>query len=292
MKTATLAALLGFSASALANYVDVVSYWGAHPTAGELPLRSYCDLNVYTIIHLSFIDHLSPAGFDSDITQRNMTAIAQDVLYCQSKGIRIGISVGGALGSVAVSSDATGISIANDLWNNFLAGTTPLSQRAIPGVIFDGVDFDIEAGGSGNNGYAAMTNTLRSYIVASGRDIYISAAPQCPIPDANMDYTLRNGWFDFVAVQFYSAPCGLGFSGSPNGPNYADNSSIWDHGAGSWMAQVPNWQNWNAKLMVGFPASSSAGNYGGGDIPTLLKQYVPGWQALNPTVFGGLMWWD
>ncbi|KAJ3027349.1 UNVERIFIED_CONTAM: Chitinase 1 [Siphonaria sp. JEL0065] len=280
------------------NYSNlIVGYWGAHPSAGELTLRAYCDLRAYDIIHLSFIDALAPvARFSSDITARpapqTMASLAADILHCQSLGIRIGAAVGGAIGSIGLGT-GKGKPIANDLWNNFMGGSTPLANRVLPGVVLDGIDLDVESSdGSTNAGYAELANELRSLIVASGKPFFISAAPQCPIPDANMDYTLKNGWFDFVSVQFYSAPCGLGFSGSPNGPNYADNSSIWNHGQGSWMTQASLWPNKNVKLMVGFPASASAGNYGGGDVMSLVKQYVPGWKALNPNVFGGLMWWD
>ncbi|ORY30722.1 glycoside hydrolase [Rhizoclosmatium globosum] len=269
----------------------IVSYWGAHPTAGELSLATYCDLNVYSIIQLSFIN----AGtwvFDSDITQRDLKQVAADVLYCQSKGIRIGASVGGQLGSAGLGA-GLGKAAATTLWNNFLGGSTPLASRVLPGVVLDGIDIDVESNdGSTNAGYAELVNELRSLIVASGKQYYISAAPQCPIPDANMDYTLKNGWFDFVSVQFYSALCGLAFSGPQQGPNYADNSSIWNHNQGSWMSQTPLWPNKNVKLVVGFPASANAGNFGASDPWAAVSSLVPGWKALNPSIFGGLMWWD
>ncbi|KAJ3072003.1 Chitinase 1 [Podochytrium sp. JEL0797] len=278
------------------NYTNqIVTYWGAHPTAGELPLATYCNLNVYTIIQLSFITGLNPVSFDTDITQRpnqNMAAIAADILHCQSLGIRVGISIGGAVGSVGLGV-GKGAPIAQDIWNNFLGGSTPLANRVLPGVILDGIDIDVESNDGANNaGYAELTNSLRALIVASGKPYYISAAPQCPIPDANMDYTLKNGWFDFVSVQFYSALCGIGFSGPQQGPNYADNSSVWNHGAGSWMTQTTLWPNKNVKLVVGFPANGNAGNFGASDPMASVQANVPGWKALNPSIFGGLMWWD
>ncbi|KAJ3287458.1 Chitinase 1 [Rhizoclosmatium sp. JEL0117] len=250
----------------------IVSYWGAHPTAGELSLATYCNLNVYSIIQLSFIN----AGtwvFDSDITHPDLKQVAADVLYCQSKGIRIGASVGGQLGSAG------------------LGGWEKLLQQHC--VVLDGIDIDVESNdGSTNAGYAELVNKLRSLIVEFGKQYYISAAPQCPIPDANIDYTLKNGWFDFVSVQFYSALCGLAFSGPQQGPNYADNSSIWNHNQGSWMSQTPLWPNKNVKLVVGFPASANAGNFGASDPWAAVSSLVPGWKALNPSIFGGLMWWD
>ncbi|KAJ3062400.1 Chitinase 1, partial [Podochytrium sp. JEL0797] len=224
----------------------------------------------------------------------NMSAIAADVLHCQSLGIRVGVSIGGGVGSVGLAA-GTGASVAQNLWNNFMGGNTSLANRVLPGVILDGIDLDIESANGNNAGYAELANALRDLIVTSGKLYYISAAPQCPIPDANMDYTLKNGWFDFVSVQFYSALCGISFSGPQQGPNYADNSdnsSIWNHGAGSWMTQTTFWPNKNAKLMVGFPANGNAGNFGASDPMASVQANVPGWRALNPSIFGGLMWWD
>ncbi|KAI8620880.1 glycoside hydrolase superfamily, partial [Chytriomyces sp. MP71] len=210
--------------------------------------------------------------------------IAADILYCQSIGVKIGVSVGGYVGSVGLATG--GAAVAKDLWDNFLGGSTPLAKRTLPGVVLDGVDLDIETATGNNAGYAQLTSQLRSLIVASGQNYYISAAPQCVIPDANMDYTLKNGWFDFVTVQFYSSGCG-------NGPNYDNNASVWNNGQGSWLSQTALWPNKNVKLIVGFPASSSAGNFGGDADPWLyVKQYVSTWAAENPNVFGGLMWWD
>ncbi|KAJ3027350.1 UNVERIFIED_CONTAM: Chitinase 1 [Siphonaria sp. JEL0065] len=230
---------------------EIVSYWGAHPTGGELPLRQYCDTN----------------------------------------GIRIGASVGGYVGSVGLGV-GKGKTVATDLWNSYLGGSKPLASRALPGVVLDGIDLDIESSdGSTNAGYAELADELRSLIVTSGKNYYISAAPQCPIPDASMDYTLKNGWFDFVSVQF-CALCGLAFNGPQQGPNYADNSSVWNHGQGSWMAQAALWPNKNVKLVVGFPANQNGGNFGANDPLPYVKSLVPGWRALNPNLFGGLMWWD
>ncbi|KAI8613997.1 glycoside hydrolase superfamily [Chytriomyces sp. MP71] len=278
------------------NKYKIVSYWGAHPTGGEQNLKVYCDTKAYSIINLSFIDKILPkVSLSADITQRpngyGLPQIATDVLYCQSIGVKIGVSVGGYVGSVGLTSG--GSAVAQDLWDNFLGGSTPLANRVLPGVVLDGVDLDIESATGNNAGYAQLANQLRNLVVASGKDYYISAAPQCVIPDASMDYTLKNGWFDFVAVQFYSSGCGIGFAGPVNGPNYDNNASVWNSGQGDWLHQTTLWPNKNVKLLVGFPASSSGGNFGGEVDPSpYVKQYVPTWAAENPSAFGGLMWWD
>lgn len=49
---------------------------------------------------------------------------------------------------------------------------------------------------------------------------YVTGAPQCPFPDAELGSTLNTVGFDAVYVQFYNNFCGL--------TNY-DNVNAWDY---------------------------------------------------------------
>ena len=62
------------------------------------------------------------------------------------------------------------------------------------------VDLDIEGGGS--DFYPAFVTQLRSYAATADKPYYVTAAPQCPFPDANLGSTLNAVGFDAVYVQF------------------------------------------------------------------------------------------
>jgi chitinase len=63
------------------------------------------------------------------------------------------------------------------------------------------VDLDIEQGVS--TGYAAFVNQLRERAKEEGTNqLYITAAPQCPFPDAYIGQALNDAPFDAVYVQF------------------------------------------------------------------------------------------
>ncbi|KAL8866331.1 MAG: hypothetical protein Q9198_008933, partial [Flavoplaca austrocitrina] len=52
-----------------------------------------------------------------------------------------------------------------------------------------------------------MIDTLRVFFAAdSDKEYYISAAPQCVIPDAHLSQPIETAWFDFLFVQFYNTP--------------------------------------------------------------------------------------
>jgi len=69
------------------------------------------------------------------------------------------------------------------------------------------VDLDIEQGTP--TGYAAFVNRIRERAEGCEKRIYITAAPQCPFPDANIGQALNGALFDAIYVQFcasYSSP--------------------------------------------------------------------------------------
>ncbi|KAK6117680.1 hypothetical protein DH2020_048577 [Rehmannia glutinosa] len=121
-----------------------------------------------------------------------------DIRACQARGIRVLLSLGGATGSYSLSSADDARQVANYLWNAFLGGNS--GTRPLGDAILDGIDFDIESG-SGQF-WDELARALSAF--SSQRRVYLSAAPQCPIPDAHLDAAIQTGLFDYIWVQFYN----------------------------------------------------------------------------------------
>ncbi|RZB99526.1 Acidic endochitinase [Glycine soja] len=80
-----------------------------------------------------------------------------------------------------------------------------LSSRPLGPAILDDIDFDIEGGS--NQHWGDLAKFLKGYGMAKqGKQAFITAAPQCPFPDAWIGNALTTGLFDFVCVQFYNNP--------------------------------------------------------------------------------------
>ncbi len=107
--------------------------------------------------------------------------LAQDIQTCQSKGKIILLSLGGETGATTFSSAAQATAFGDTLWNLFFAGSS--STRPFGSAVLDGIDIDVE-GGPGTQYWDSMINRLRTLASGAGRKIYVTAAPQCPFPDA------------------------------------------------------------------------------------------------------------
>ena len=92
----------------------------------------------------------------------NCQFLAADIKACQAKGKIVTLSLGGATGAAMFSSDAQAQTFADTIWNLFLGGSS--STRPFADAVLDGVDLDIEGGGS--TGLAAFVSRIRSH--ASG----------------------------------------------------------------------------------------------------------------------------
>ncbi|KLO20503.1 glycoside hydrolase [Schizopora paradoxa] len=206
----------------------------------------------------------------------NCSALASDIETCQAAGKIVTISLGGATGSNQFSSDSQAESFADQIWDLFLGGSS--STRPFGNAVLDGVDLDIESGTGAS--YAAFVNQIRSHAAGASKQYYVTAAPQCPYPDAALGSVLNAAEFDAVYVQFYNNVCGL---------NNFDLAQDWDFGV---------WDNWartvspnpNAKVYIGAPADSTAAGQGYedastlGSIATQMRKSFPS--------FGGVMLWD
>jgi chitinase len=92
--------------------------------------------------------------------------------------------------------------VAAYLCDNFLGGTGAAgATRPLGGAVLDGIDFDIEAP---SQYYDDLDRNLTPLYKGDtrGKTYMLTAAPQCPFPDAS----LGTGLFDHVWVQFYNNP--------------------------------------------------------------------------------------
>jgi len=135
--------------------------------------------------------------------------------------------------------------------------------------VLDGIDFDIESGGSEH--WDELARALNG--LSSQRKVYLSAAPQCIIPDQHLDSAIQTGLFDYVWVQFYNNP-----SCSGNANNLI---SSWNQ----WIT-VPATQ-----VFMGLPAAEEAAP-SGGFVPSdvLISQVLP--QIKQSSKYGGVMLWN
>lgn len=78
---------------------------------------------------------------------------------------------------------------------------------------------DIEGGSSAF--FPTFVNQLRSHMNSASKKYYVTAAPQCPFPDAILGSVINAVAFDAVYVQFYNNFCGLQNFNNPNAWNFA-----------------------------------------------------------------------
>ena len=176
--------------------------------------------------------------------------------------------------------------LADTIWNLFGAGTSlPTGLRPFgPGVVVDGFDIDNE--NNIQSYWVDFAKQLQSHYATeqgrSGRKFYLSAAPQCPFPDASTPLALMRA-ADFVYVQFYNnPPCHLS-----SGSGFLDSATEWSKQLkGSNEGKGP-------ELFIGAGSWPGAGS--GYVEPSSLAQIV---QQAKERVgqagnnFGGVMLWD
>ncbi|KAL5495977.1 CHT2_3 [Sanghuangporus vaninii] len=206
----------------------------------------------------------------------NCSALASDIQTCQAAGKIVTLSIGGATGAVTLTSDSQAETFADNIWNIFLGGSS--STRPFGSAVLDGIDLDIEGGGTTN--YVAFVNRIRSHAAGASKQYFITAAPQCPFPDANLGAVINAVGFDAVYVQFYNNFCGLQNFNNPNAWNFQQ----WD----DWAHNTS--PNPNVKVYIGAPASSTAAGSGFVDAGTLAN--IIQTTRAQFSSFGGVMMWD
>ncbi|CAI4892791.1 AFH_G0038060.mRNA.1.CDS.1 [Saccharomyces cerevisiae] len=266
-----------FDSSANTN---IAVYWGQNSAGTQESLATYCESSDADIFLLSFLNQFPTLGLNfanacSDTFSDGLlhcTQIAEDIETCQSLGKKVLLSLGGASGSYLFSDDSQAETFAQTLWDTFGEGTGA-SERPFDSAVVDGFDFDIE----NNNevGYSALATKLRTLFAEGTKQYYLSAAPQCPYPDASVGDLLENADIDFAFIQFYNNYCSV--CGQFN----------WD----TWLTYAQTISpNKNIKLFLGLPGSASAAGSGYISDTSLLESTIA--DIASSSSFGGIALWD
>ncbi|PSE32739.1 hypothetical protein C7G84_19350, partial [Acinetobacter baumannii] len=155
---------------------------------------------------------------------------------------------------------------------NYLGGSS--ASRPLGDAVLDGIDFDIEATTEHWDDLARAVSALNS---RGGAKVYLSAAPQCPYPDASLGKALQTGLFDYIWIQFYNnPPCQY------SGGDASNLITSWNQ----WTTSIPK----TTSFFLGLPASSDAA--GSGFIPAdiLKSKVLP--EIKKSSKYAGVMLWS
>ncbi|TFY82384.1 hypothetical protein EWM64_g1629 [Hericium alpestre] len=269
---------------------NLAVYWGQDSAGNQGQLSKYCADDIIDNVILAFLYIFNGTGGEPVIDFANICSssgnsvfpgtdlancsfMASQIEACQAKGKIVTLSLGGATGQVGFSSDSAAQSFADKIWNLFLGGSS--DTRPFGGAVLDGIDLDIESGSPSH--YAAFVKQIRSHASGKSKKYYVTAAPQCPFPDASIGAALNAAPFDAVFVQFYNNFCGLD---QPSDYNF----DTWDN----WSRTKSS--NKNIKVYIGAAASSNAADQGYVSASTL-ENYATSAQDTYKS-FGGVMMWD
>lgn len=283
---------------------NIAVYWGQNSygaSSGSLEqqdLATYCSNTDIDIIPMAFLYQITTgeggqpvinfANTGNDCTTFDGTEllhcpqVGADIKTCQSQGKKIILSVGGATYTEGgFSSSDAAVTAANLVWNTFGPDSNNGALRPFDDAVIDGFDMDFE---STVSNVAAFAQQLRTNMDGdSSKSYYLTAAPQCPYPDAADNDMLNAVSFDAVFVQFYNNYCGLGsyVAGSTTQNNFDFNT--WDNWAKTTSA------NKNIQVFLGVPADTTAAGSGYEPISSLtpIIQYSQTFSS-----FGGVMMWD
>ncbi|KAB5524182.1 hypothetical protein DKX38_021931 [Salix brachista] len=241
---------------------------------GEGSLADTCNTGNYQFVNVAFLStfgngrtpELNLAGHCSP-SAGTCTVFSDQIKSCQSRGIKVLLSIGGGTDTYSLSSADDAGQVASYIWNNFLGGQS--SSRPLGDAILDGVDFDIEAG-SGQ-----FWDDLARALKGFNQQLHLAAAPQCPFPDAHLDTAIKTGLFDYVWVQFYNNPqCQY---------------------SGDAVNLLNAWNQWitvaSDQIFLGLPAAAEAAP-SGGFIPAndLITKVLP--SIKSSPKYGGVMLWN
>ncbi|KAL8950278.1 MAG: hypothetical protein Q9222_003682 [Ikaeria aurantiellina] len=205
-------------------------------------------------------------------------AMASDIKTCQGLGKKVLLSLGGAQATTAFSGDSQASEFATKLWDLFGGGNgEEVDMRPFGDAVLDGFDVDNEDHSTAF--YTTFVSSLRTTMKAdTSKPYYISAAPQCPRPDASIPLTAMQS-MDFVFVQFYNnGDCNIGQ------PGFAASLKAWSQDLSANGGKGP-------KLYIGAPGCSACAGSGylGGDA---MKGVIESAKQAGLGNLGGVMLWD
>lgn len=275
---------------------QVVVYWGQNGggTLENTDLSAYCSADAgVDIVVLAFLYNF---GNGADIANgiigqscyiapsgegQQCDDLASQIKTCQSNGVKVILSLGGAVGSYELTSQAEAETVGQNLWDAYGNSGSTSVPRPFGDTFVNGWDFDIEQNQNGNTYYQYLIAKLRSNFASdSSNTYYITGAPQCPIPEPNMGVVINNSQFDYLWVQFY------------NNPGCSTNGAI---NFDDWKSDIAGTPSSGAKIFIGVPAApdgatgtSSGAQYylAPSDLASLVGQYD------TDSTFGGVMMWS
>ena len=254
----------------------IAIYWGQNGNEGTL--EETCATGNYEFVNIAFLatfgngqpPMINLAGH-CDPYSNGCTGLSSDIKSCQAKGVKVMLSIGGGAGSYYLASKEDARQVATYLWNNFLGGQS--SSRPLGPAVLDGIDFDIEGGT--NQHWDDLASYLSGYS-KKGNKVYLTAAPQCPFPDAWVGGALKTGLFDYVWVQFYNNPPCQYTSG-----NVGNLEDAWK----TWTSDIPA-----TKIFLGLPAAPAAAGSGFIPVNDLKSTVLPA--IKDSAKYGGVMLWS
>ncbi|KAL5573939.1 hypothetical protein UlMin_023536 [Ulmus minor] len=253
----------------------IAIYWGQNGNEGTL--AETCATGNYDFVNIAFLPTfgngqtpvINLAGHCDPYTN-GCTKLSSDIKACQAKGVKVILSIGGGAGSYYLTSAEDARQVATYLWNNFLGGSS--SSRPLGDAILDGIDFDIEGGT--NQHWDDLARYLSGYS-KKGKKVYLTAAPQCPFPDAWVGGALKTGLFDYVWVQFYNnPPC-----------QYSGDITNLENAWKQWTSDIPA-----TKIFLGLPAAPAAAGSGFIPVADLTSKVLPAIKGSSN--YGGVMLWS
>ncbi|KAF7132803.1 hypothetical protein RHSIM_Rhsim09G0203200 [Rhododendron simsii] len=126
--------------------------------------------------------------------------LVKEYWYCQRKGIKVMLSIGGIVGDYSLASKADAKNVSLYLWNNYLGGWS--LNRPLGAAVLDGIDFYIEQ--SSPLYWDDLARYLHGFSKLGKKKVYLSAAPGCAYPDFVLGQALKTGLFDSVWILYYS----------------------------------------------------------------------------------------
>ncbi|KAA8520704.1 hypothetical protein F0562_015024 [Nyssa sinensis] len=264
--------------------LNISVYWGhgEHDNIDEGTLAQACESGNYEIVVIGSVYKFGNnqtmeinLGNHCYPDDQGCAALSSQIEYCQSLGVKVFVSIGGAQANLTSEWDCT--VVAYELWSKFLGGKS--ADRPLGNAVLDGVDFYVEGSPTRNTSYWGV---LAKELLVWSREtkVYLSATPQCVFPDYYLNDALQTGLFDYVWPEFYdNSPCE--YTGTEESIERLENA----------------WQEWtrniNATFFLGLPASNDSGAATSGYIPPgeLIDKILP-IVSNNEPEFGGVMLWD
>ena len=276
---------------------NVAVYYGTTPATKKGGLSSLCSNSNVDIVILSFVFSFFDAnGYpsidfgpgcsgqtasqkDTAPGLKDCSALAPEIAACQALDKKVLLSLGGYNSNTSFASDTQATEFASILWDLFGAGDG-LDEDLRPfgtDIVIDGFDIDNE--NHNTDHYETFAIALRErFTTDDSKSYYLSAAPQCPIPDESIPVgALQQA--DFVWVQFYNNPsCNI------DAPGFQQSFRAWsDLLASGTLVRGP-------RLYIGAAGFEGAGSgyVKGSGLGTRVRTA----RGLYVENLGGVMLWD